>query len=552
MKKGFPGNSCRWLGGAFALWVALLSPRDAAAESAIQDGDRIVFVGDSITGQGAKGGKTAWIGLIGEGLGLVRPNARPTLIGLGGSGSTVGAWRNHERNSRTKPVALDVKEFDVGQTLDAGAEIVIIMLGMNDVLAPAVKGDAESFDAWLGRYAELIEALRARSHPRVIAVATVTPCTEDPGSPKNLALADMNARLRKLASEKGLLVLPTNEASSELQALGRSWQPYFQVTGDLVHPNRAGHLAIAVGMLRGLGEEAAATRLLEEHATLYRPAPDKLPALSYSLTRLAGSVDDDIQRFTIDYQWTPGTAPIEQQVHASVPQDWKVTPENVTGMKGRFEISGPLDRAENVITLTATAGKETREQRIAIPAGWRVAVGQGNCDGWKQNTNYDPAKDRKPLDETLAQGEGFDAPVPFPAGEPASWQLSVASQDFTGRNRPGSVDFASIAFFNYGQQAYGARWIYSDRERPVKMNLSTQTFAGVFSLGVWLNGQSVFAGRMKKETASASLQRGWNLLLFRSTFIQWQWQFAIDLAGREGDDLADLRYATKPPVAPTR
>lgn len=542
----------RWVGLAFALWAVLLSPRDASAQSAIKDGDRIVFVGDSITGQGAKGGKTAWIALIGEGLSLVRPDAKPTLIGLGGSGSTVGAWLNHEKNSRTKPVALDVKEIDVGQTLDAGAEVIVVMLGMNDVLAPAVKGDTESFDAWLGRYAELIEALRARSHPRVIAVATVTPCTEDPSSPKNRALADMNARLRKFAAEKGLLVLPTNEASYEVQALGRSWQPYFQFTNDLVHPNRAGHLAIAVGMLRGLGEDTVATRLLEQYATVYRPAPDKLPALSYALTQSPRSPDDDTQRSTIDYQWTAGTAATVPQVKASMPPGWKVTPESVSGAKGRFEIAGPLDRAENVITLTATAASETREQRIIIPAGWRIAVGRGKSDGWIRNTDYDPTKDRQPLDESLAKGEGFTTPVPFPVGEPAPWQLSVASQDFTGRNRPGSVDFAALTFFSYGQQAYGARWIYSERERPVSVNLSTQTFAGMFSLGVWLNGQPVFAGKVKKETAPASLQRGWNLLLFRSSFIAWQWQFAIDLAGHDGDDLADLRYATQPPSAPAR
>jgi len=46
-----------------------------------------------------------------------------------------------------------------------------------------------------------------------------------------------------------------------------------------------------------------------------------------------------------------------------------------------------------------------------------------------------------------------------------------------------------------------------------------------------------------------ALRRGWNLLVFKSTFIQWQWQFSIELAGHEADDLADLRYATKPPAA---
>ena len=542
------------MGCGLAVCAVLLSPPEASAqngarESAIKDHDRIVFVGDSITGQGAKGGKSGWIGLIGEGLSLTRPAAQPALIGLGGSGSTVGAWLNHEKNSRTKPVALDVKEIDVGQTLDTGAEIVVVMLGMNDVLAPSLKGDAASFDAWLGRYGELIDALRARSHPRVIALATVTPCTEDPGSPKNLALAEMNGRLKKFAAEKGFLMLPTNEASYEVQALGRSWQPEFLVTGDFVHPNRAGHLAIAVGMLRGLGEEAAATRLLEQYATLYRPAPDKLPALSYTLARMPGVPDDDTQRFTVEYQWTPGAAQAVPQLKASVPPGWKVTPESLSGAKGRFEITGPLDRVENIVTLTATAAQGIREQRITIPAGWRIAVGRGKGEGWVQNSTYDPAKDRQALDESLAKGEGLTAPVPFPVGEPASWQLYVAGQDFTGRNRPGSVDLAAVAFFSYNQQAYGARWIYSERGRPVSVNLSTQTFAGMFSLGVWLNGQPVFAGKVKKETAAASLRRGWNLLLFRSTFIQWQWQFAIELAGQDGDDLADLRYATKPPVA---
>jgi lysophospholipase L1-like esterase len=541
-------KASRWVGFALAVCAVFLSPRFAVAQSAIKDGDRIVFVGDSITGQGAKGGKSGWIALIGEGLSLVRPNAKPTLIGLGGSGSTVGAWLNHEKNSRTKPVALDVKEIDVGQTLDAGAEIVVVMLGMNDVLAPTVKGDAESFDGWIGHYAELIDALRARSHPRVIAVATVTPCTEDPTSPKNRALAEMNGRLRKFAAEKGLLVLPTGEASWEVQALGRMGEPEFQVTGDYVHPRAPGHLAIAVGMLRGLGEETAAARLLAQYEPLYHREPERQAAVAYTFQRLPGSPDDETQRFIIDYRW-PGTPPAVPAVTARVPAGWKVTPASLHAEKGRFEITGPLDRLANDIVLVAAAGNETREQRITIPAGWRIAVGRGKSDGWMQNTDYDPAKDRQPLDEKLAKGEGLTAPVAFPVGEPAPWQLYVASKDFTGLNyRTGSVDFAAIAFFSYGQQAYGARWIYSERERPVSVNFRTQTFAGMFSLGVWLNGQPVFAGKVKHETAAGALHRGWNLLLFRSNFIQWQWQFAIELAGHDGDDLADLRYATKPPA----
>ncbi|MEA3207620.1 MAG: GDSL-like Lipase/Acylhydrolase family [Chthoniobacter sp.] len=323
--------------------------------SAIKDHDRIVFIGDSITGQGAKGGKGGWIAMIGEGLNLVRPDAKPTLTGLGGSGSTVGAWLNHEKRSRTEPIALDVKETDVGKTLDAGAEIVVVMLGMNDVLSPSLKNDPGDFDAWSTRYGELVEAIRARSHPRVIALATVTPCTEDPASPKNQVLAELNQRLVKLAQEKHFLVLPTSETAYEVQALGRAYQPHFHVTGDFVHPNSAGHLAIAAGMLRGLGEETASAKLLAEHSALYQPAADKFPALSYTLVRTPGSPDDETQHFIVQYQWTSTASQTAPLVKPSVPNGWKANPESLNAARGQFEFTGPR-----------LADRRGRRQRIGL------------------------------------------------------------------------------------------------------------------------------------------------------------------------------------------
>ena len=526
-------------------------------ESAIKDNDRIVFIGDSITAQGAKGGKGGWIAMIGEGLNLARPGAKPTLTGLGGSGSTVGAWLNHEKRSRTEPIALDVKETDVGKTLDAGAEIVVVMLGMNDVLSPSLKNDPADFDAWIMRYSDLVEAIRARSHPRVIALATVTPCTEDPASPKNQVLAELNQRLVKLARERHFLVLPTNEAAYEVQSMGRAFQPHFHVTGDFVHPNSAGHLAIAAGMLRGLGEETAAAKLVEQHSALYLPAADKFPTLSYTLVKAPGSPDEETRRFIVQYQWTSTASQTAPLVKPVVPPGWKAIPESLNAARGQFEFVGPLDHTENTITLTATSGGETREQFITIPAGWRIAVGGGKGLGWIQNTTYDPSKDRQPMDESLARGEGLTAPVAFPVGDPAPWAFYAASNDYTGLNRPGSVDMAAVVFFRYHQQAYGARWIHSEKDRPVDLNLGTQSFAGTYSLGVWLNGQPAYEGKLmgepgRKMSSAVTLQRGWNLLFFKSTFIQWQWQFSIELSGHEGDDLSDLRYATRPPPVNAR
>ena len=127
-------------------------------------------------------------------------------------------------------------------------------------------------------------------------------------------------------------------------------------------------------------------------------------------------------------------------------------------------------------------------------------------------------------------------------------------------DRTGSVDLAALVFFKlfkHSQLAYGARWIHSDRERAVNLERGSQEFAGTWSLGVWLNGKPTYEGKLAGEpggkmTSATTLQKGWNLLLFKSTFIQWQWQLSIQMTGQDGDDLSDLRYATKPPAADAR
>ena len=158
----------------FAAWSVLDS---AHAETIVHENDRIVFCGDSITGQGGRGGSTGWVGLIKEGLAISRPTGGQTLIALGGSGATVGAWQIFEKKSRDNPAILDVPGVDVKATLDGGADIIVIMLGMNDLTSPGVKDAPADFDAWAVRYHDLIEALKARVHPRVVALATITPYT---------------------------------------------------------------------------------------------------------------------------------------------------------------------------------------------------------------------------------------------------------------------------------------------------------------------------------------------------------------------------------------
>src|SRR5205085_1244128 len=110
---------------------------------------------------------------------------KPEIIALGGSGQGVQSWSGVEKRSRTEEFFLDVKGIPVKATLDQHADVLVIMLGMNDVLAPYVMNDPASLQKWTDNYRELIKSLQARLTPEVTALATPTLCTEDFYSPKN-------------------------------------------------------------------------------------------------------------------------------------------------------------------------------------------------------------------------------------------------------------------------------------------------------------------------------------------------------------------------------
>ena len=89
------------------------------------------------------------------------------------------------------------------------------------------------------------------------------------------------------------------------------------------------------------------------------------------------------------------------------------------------------------------------------------------------------------------------------------------------------------------------------KDRNVDLRLSTSVFAGTIGLNVWVNGRSCYAGAITSEPArtaiaSAALCAGWNRLLIKCDHVQWQWQFACALSGRNAADLADLRYSAVP------
>jgi lysophospholipase L1-like esterase len=149
----------------FALAESIIFPPPAPSPLLQQGNARVVLVGDSITGQ-SRNHPAGYAHQMDWALQQAYPGCHPRIIALGGSGQGVQAWLNTEKRSRTESFALDVKGIDVKTELDQPADVLVIMLGMNDVLAPYVVDEPASLNQWAANYRALITALQSRLKPK--------------------------------------------------------------------------------------------------------------------------------------------------------------------------------------------------------------------------------------------------------------------------------------------------------------------------------------------------------------------------------------------------
>jgi len=513
---------------------------------------RVVFVGDSITGQGG-----GWLGAgycfqMEWALKQTYPGATPQLIALGGSGMGVGNWVGTEKSSRTTEVMLDVKNVGVKENLDQPADVLVVMLGMNDVLAPYIGATDEDLDKWIAQYRDLVTSLRARVKPKVTALGTITMFTEDPVSFKNRQIGRMNQRVSALAKELGAIVLPTGEACWEVLAMGRQLSPEYHITRDYIHPDAIGNQAVAVGMLRGLGEAAAAETLLDQRIKpALLKATEKANGLSYDVQVL-----EEPDSFLVRYWWAekPGQPASTPTVKISLPEGWSAAPDQSQGTSGSFIVKGRPAKLKNIVKLEGRSGEEVRQSEVSIPAPWLVAAGL--VQQWKQPPlEFDPKASVSAVDEVIAKGGDFTASIDCGKNTILTWLKHYPSVNLTGGADPGSIDYAAITNGGTFEGGYAARWIHSDRERPVKLELSTKGLAARIHLSVWLNGNLIYEKDLtqdpqlkeaRKVTVDAVLKKGENTLVIKSNHCNWQWQFAANLVGIDGDGLDDLRYSTEP------
>jgi len=531
---------------------------------ALENGNaRVVFVGDSITGL-SRNMQCGFVNVMETALEAVYPECRPRLVALGGSGAGVGNWLGFLEQSREKERYLDVKGVGIKSTLSEPADVVVIMLGMNDVIAPYIGDTPAALDGWQQDYEKLIKQLRARLEPKVVGIASITMQTEDPDSATNRFIASMNERLRVVADRLDCRYLPTGETMWEVLADGRSRDPGFHTTYDMIHPNLAGHLGIAIGMLRGLGETEVATHLAEhdlkkQYDTLL---DDEQPTLSYRVTPQDLALSEKRSAFQIRYWWHPAsltdTGRTSPRVRLTAPKGWTVSPAHVDSPSGTFSVRGAVDELQNRLRLDAALGDQVVRREIVIPAPWLATAGFVQ-NYWQPGWKFHPKEARNKVDAAIEREGDLLGLVSAIEDPRVGWNRYFSSLDVKGGAAPGNVDFAAITQAVIYEAGYGVRWIHSSSKRPVELSMGSIGIGSRIYLTVWVNGRKVYGDQLtsapkRQAVARANLRVGWNTLVFKSNHLNWEWQQSIDLSPVDDDSLDDLRFSAYPPdhtVVPT-
>ena len=215
--------------GFFVISLILLggAPGLHAAEIIVKDGQKIAFLGDSITASG-------WNNPIGY--------VNLTIAGLEANGIKVTAIPagigGHKSNQMLERLERDV--------LDKKPDWMILSCGLNDVWHGAQGVPIEEFKSHV---TVIIDKCLAAGV--VVVILTTTVIGEDLNNSYNKQLSSYNKFLRSLANEKNCLLADVNTMFQTL--IKTSPKPGRVLTSDGVHMNAEGDKVMAMGILHVFG-----------------------------------------------------------------------------------------------------------------------------------------------------------------------------------------------------------------------------------------------------------------------------------------------------------
>jgi lysophospholipase L1-like esterase len=247
--------------------TAVFCPHWSAAEILVKSGEKIAFLGDSIT-QGGWNQPSGYVRLVMEGLKANGVEAEAVPAGISG----------HKSDQMLARLEKDV--------LSKKPQWMTLSCGVNDVWhnakgvpldeAMAADGTYDANVSQRGTYkkniTEIIDRATAAGVRPVILTATVI--KENLENNENRKLAPFNDFLRALAKEKQIPLADLNAMFQE--AIKAANKPGTNVyTGDGVHMNAKGNQLMAVGVLRAFGLNPEQIAKAEAAWTPLQEAADK-------------------------------------------------------------------------------------------------------------------------------------------------------------------------------------------------------------------------------------------------------------------------------------
>ena len=246
----------------------------ARGDFQLRDGDTVVFLGDSITAERT-------YGKVVENYTLLRfPDRKVRFINAGRGGDTA---------------AGGLKRLD-RDVLDAGATVVIVAYGINDI-GWGTKADDEHRALYLDSIRVIVGRCRAR-HARVyVASAALTNETADDGEASYLQRMcdDAMALARDLGEhsidvQRSMRTVHRSVRAARARAKDEKDKPTMHAA-DGIHLNELGQVAMAFAILKGLDAPAEVSSL-----TLDARDPGQAEAVGCTVANAAG----DAQRLAFD------------------------------------------------------------------------------------------------------------------------------------------------------------------------------------------------------------------------------------------------------------
>ena len=214
--------------------MATLIAMGASAKAELKDGETIVFLGDSITQQGA--GPTGYVTVFREAIEKARPNSGIKVIGAG-----IGGHKVPDLEARLDKDVLSHKP-----------NVVVIYIGINDVWHRLKQPhDEKILEAYKTNVGKMVEAAQAAGIRVVLCTPTVI--QEDAAHDGNKRLALYCDAIKQLAAEKKCLLADLNGSFMQAIANKPAEAKGNRLTSDGVHMNAAGDWLMAEGILTALG-----------------------------------------------------------------------------------------------------------------------------------------------------------------------------------------------------------------------------------------------------------------------------------------------------------